>query len=79
MATRLISSQQDSCSNTGERVKLASMGMANIELTFDMDGNCHEILTNAMKGCGGFTLLVQIGGQLINIITVKFLRDVRGY
>ena len=44
MATCLVSCNQESCHTTAERLKLASMGMANIELTFDLDGASFRLI-----------------------------------
>ena len=39
LTTLLTSTQQDVCPNTAEKIKLASKGMANVELTFEIDGD----------------------------------------
>ena len=62
--------------------------MANIELIFNQDGDSihmHEIIMNAfpmLLQCGGYTLLVASGVQLVIVtppqcgLTVKYLRDI---
>ena len=87
LTTLLTSTQQDVCPNNVEKIKLASKRMANVELTFEIDGDVnhiHKIIMNtfpALQDCGDYSLLVASGCSLIMIkppesgYTVKYLRD----
>ena len=75
--------------DANERIKLATIGLSNKLITFNMSGDSydiHEGILNAfpaLKDCGGYQLLRQDKGHHLIVIdppnggyTVKFLADV---